>query len=369
MSSIDTIINPKTGKKTYRVRYRDPHTKAGRSKTFSLQRQAKKFKTELDADIESGAWVDPDRKKVKLREVVEQMVKHADTDGTRSVRQYTLDNLGRLGDISVGRAQRSDVKDWLLELTTEGRPWMDGKTIARSSARTCLIVVKAAYNQCVSDGVLHRSPAKGVQVPQSDLIPITRDTLLTPEQVKLIREKASPVVGRMILFCASTGVRPGELGGLRIRSVDLARQEVHITEQSTRKSKPWAWKPLKTGPKAVRTIPVPARAIEAVKEQLEVRGDARPDEPLFLTRRGGQFTTGSFDEQFGTACDRAGLTDIYTPRDLRHFYASALIQDGRNPKTVQLRLGHANSKITLDTYTHLWPGEDHSTRDAIDKLL
>jgi integrase len=355
------------GKKTYIVRYEDP-TGAERSKSFSLLRQAKKFKTEVDGELESGAWVDPDRKKVKLREVVEQMVRHADNEGTRNVRQYTLDNLGRLGHISVGQAQRSDVRDWLLELTT-GRPWADGKVIARSSARTCLIVVKAAYNQCVHDGVLLRSPAKGVQVPESDTIPITRDMLLTPDEVRLIQEKASPVVGRMILFCASTGLRPGELGGLRVRSVDLGRRELHVTEQVGRKGKPWNWKPLKTGPKAVRTLPLPRSATEVVQKQLEVRDGAQKDEPLFLTRKGGQFTASSFGEAFGTACDRAGLTDVFTPRDLRHFYASALIQDGRNPKTVQARLGHANSKITMDTYTHLWPGEDHSTRDAIDRLL
>ena len=54
---------------------------------------------------------------------------------------------------------------------------------------------------------------------------------------------------------------------------------------------------------------------------------------------------------------------------LRHYYGSLLIRYGESVKTVQARLGHATAAETLDTYSHIWPGSDDRTRDAIDNVL
>jgi len=59
----------------------------------------------------------------------------------------------------------------------------------------------------------------------------------------------------------------------------------------------------------------------------------------------------------------------FTSHDLRHFYASALIAGGASVKQVQERVGHASAVITLETYSHLWPGDDDRTRDVMDAAL
>ena len=55
--------------------------------------------------------------------------------------------------------------------------------------------------------------------------------------------------------------------------------------------------------------------------------------------------------------------------DLRHYFASLPIADGADVKTVQARLRHASAKTTLDTYGHIWPNRDESTRAAVDAVL
>ena len=52
--------------------------------------------------------------------------------------------------------------------------------------------------------------------------------------------------------------------------------------------------------------------------------------------------------------------------DLRHFYASALIRAGLNPKVVAERLGHADASMTLKVYAHLWPDDEDRSRQAVD---
>jgi len=55
--------------------------------------------------------------------------------------------------------------------------------------------------------------------------------------------------------------------------------------------------------------------------------------------------------------------------DLRHYLASLLIASGADVKVVQARMRHASAKTTLDTYGHLWPDSDESTRPAIDAVI
>ena len=62
----------------------------------------------------------------------------------------------------------------------------------------------------------------------------------------------------------------------------------------------------------------------------------------------------------------AGLPTSANCHGLRHFYAS---QFGESVKTVQVRLGHASTSETLDTYSYLWPDSEDCGRRAIDEVL
>lgn len=62
------------------------------------------------------------------------------------------------------------------------------------------------------------------------------------------------------------------------------------------------------------------------------------------------------------AREQVGLPDGFSFHDLRHHFASLLIASGLDVKVVQARLRHASAKTTLDTYGHLWPDRDDSSR-------
>jgi integrase len=64
-----------------------------------------------------------------------------------------------------------------------------------------------------------------------------------------------------------------------------------------------------------------------------------------------------------------GLPKGVRYHDLRHYFASLLIAHEADVKTVQARLRHRSAKTTLDTYGHLWPDKDESTKAVIDALV
>ncbi len=64
-----------------------------------------------------------------------------------------------------------------------------------------------------------------------------------------------------------------------------------------------------------------------------------------------------------------GLPEQFSFQDLRHYFASVLIADGADIKTVQARMRHALASTTLSTYPHLWPDADESTRSTIGAVI
>ena len=77
----------------------------------------------------------------------------------------------------------------------------------------------------------------------------------------------------------------------------------------------------------------------------------------------------AFGDLWRSAVKGAGLPDGTRFRDLRHFYASALIDANLKPKVIQARLGHATIAETMDTYGHLFPGSEDLGRGAVDDAL
>ncbi|GAA4697978.1 tyrosine-type recombinase/integrase [Nocardioides nanhaiensis] len=111
-------------------------------------------------------------------------------------------------------------------------------------------------------------------------------------------------------------------------------------------------------------VPVGSVVVEALAAHLATYPS---DGPLFTDELGEPLRYRRWRTVAEGAARAAGV-DV-TAHDLRHFYASALIAGGASVKQVQERLGHASAVITLQTYAHLWPGDDDRTRDVMDAVL
>jgi integrase len=96
----------------------------------------------------------------------------------------------------------------------------------------------------------------------------------------------------------------------------------------------------------------------------------RAYETLLTGETGRQLSPWAIERAMRKARSKAmGLPAGFRYHDLRHYFASLLIADGADVKTVQARLRHASAKTTLDTYGHIWPDRDESTRAAVDAVL
>jgi integrase len=120
-------------------------------------------------------------------------------------------------------------------------------------------------------------------------------------------------------------------------------------------------------PEISRT-PIPVG--QSLALQLSAHMKKWPGETLLTGADGGQLSPWALERAVRTARKKVeGLPAGFRYHDLRHYFASLLIAHGADVKIVQARLRHGSAKTTLDTYGHLWPDKDASTKAVIDAVV
>jgi integrase len=322
------------------------------TKSFARQADAKQWIISREGLKPSGGRVD----NLTVDQAFRQRLHDPDlAASTLSARRNVYRDLGRLRHMKVGAVTPADVKLWRLELL-EGREWAGNKPLASSTVANYLGQLSAMFNEAVEHGQIPRNPARRKRVRYSPPRVDPHD-LISEEHIKQLIDAAEGDLALMIRLGTVSGLRVGELCGLRCRNIRGGLVEVR--EQSAGRGKA-AWRPLKT-PSSIRDVPIPESVEKALQEHVEECGRA-PAEPLFVSKRGNQYRKDTAGAAWRWMAEQHNLPMTHSWHALRHYYATKLIQSGASVTTVQHRLGHAKPGVTLETYSHFWPGEDDRTR-------
>ena len=258
--------------------------------------------------------------------------------------------------------------------------------LTRSTIKNILAPVRAIYNQAIEDEIYTQSnPASKVgkfnkrEPGETKINPLNREEL-----AKLLKtaEKRMPHHYPALLCGARSGLREGELIALRPYDLDFNGRFINV-ERSISRGKVTTPKNGKTrrvdmSLQLTNTLDtlVAARKAEAVRRELEKPADERrePDGVIAGVMEDWLFIDPSNRRQldpnnmrkrvFYRCLDLAELRRVRF-HDLRHTYASLLIQQGESLVYVKDQLGHHSIQITVDTYGHLVPG---GNRQAVDRL-
>jgi integrase len=180
-----------------------------------------------------------------------------------------------------------------------------------------------------------------------------RPYVATTGQVWALYDAVPEGVRPAILLGAHAGLRLAEAAAIRVEDVDFVNGVVAPKTQ-------WLDKPLKSD--ISRTpIPIPKEMAHLLAEAIQL-GDGRF---LASDQWGNPAGPWTIERAIRACRETAGLTNDFRFHDLRHYFASLLIASGLDVKVVQTRLRHASAKTTLDTYGHLWPDKDDSSRAAV----
>ncbi|MEE3064591.1 MAG: tyrosine-type recombinase/integrase [Actinomycetota bacterium] len=95
-----------------------------------------------------------------------------------------------------------------------------------------------------------------------------------------------------------------------------------------------------------------------------------PSEMMVTNKRGKPCGPWTIDQAIhDVRSEIEGLPKTFAFHDFRHYFASQLIAEGADIQTVQARMRHDLASTTLNTYAHLWPDADESTRTAAGNVI
>ncbi|MPZ14301.1 MAG: tyrosine-type recombinase/integrase [Chloroflexi bacterium] len=171
-------------------------------------------------------------------------------------------------------------------------------------------------------------------------------------------------------LASMSGMRRGELVGLRWGDVDFEGASVHV-RRTVRKSGEVAEPKSQTGARRISLDSITVDALRVwrrrvMTEAAEYPGRSwEPDGWIWAWEDGGRVRPGYVTQAWVRIRRRLGLPDGVRLHDLRHGYATMALQRGVHPRVVQQRLGHSSVSTTLDVYSHVVEGMDRAAADLI----
>ncbi|MEX0805297.1 MAG: site-specific integrase [Candidatus Binatia bacterium] len=300
-----------------------------------------------------------------------------------------------LGDKPFLDVKRADIRELIAAKKDR---------FSQSTIRNIMAPVRGMYNQAIEDDSAARNPAARIgkhnkvskDKPKKKIDPLTREEIQV--FLKTASDKKYTHWYPLFLCACRTGLRMGELISLKGTDLDFNGRFVHVQRNLSRgkisatkngKDRKVDMSGMLAG---VLTELLSSRRSQALQEEMKKPGEERRDRDvvvnevmedwLFQTlvtarselarrrrpdaeaRGGSQLDPSNLRKVFNRLLIDAKLRRVRF-HDLRHSFASLLLQNGESPTYVKEQMGHSSINVTVDIYGHLVPG---GNRAAVDKL-
>lgn len=290
--------------------------------------------------------------------------RHGTVDNYRKITNSYI--LPRLGQMRLQELSPTHIKQLYSLLKEEGR--------GPRSVQAVHVVLHCALKQAVREGLLGRNPVDAVDRPRVEQ---TEFQILNEEQARQLLIAAVGTPFETIFYLAlTTGMRKGELLGLKWTDLDLEKGSILVQRQLQQVG--WGGSTLvppktKSGRRQIKLGHATLAQLEIHRERQELlkaaAGDQWQETGLIFTTRIGTFVDQSkLSREFKSLLKKAGLP-IIRFHDLRHTSISFLLEMGTPLNTVQRRAGHSKASVTADVYGHAMAGSQNEAAERIEELV
>ena len=219
------------------------------------------------------------------------------------------------------------------------------KELTKSSVGRKLAAIRSLFRFLLRRGMIEKNPAELVSTPKKEKklpfhLNIDEITTLVeaPRAAELLPSRDRAILETLY----SSGLRVSELTGLDVGGIDLAAGSVRVFGKGGKE----------------RIVPLGSKAVKALEEYLQLRGNPGIKAPLCVNSRGGRLTRRSVARIVDRYMLHLETMKKASPHTLRHTFATHLLEGGADLRSIQEMLGHA-SLSTTQKYTHV----------SIDRLL
>lgn len=339
--------------------------------THVTRREAEAHLTQLLTQVQAGGGVPPTR--LRVGEYLAQWIKDyaAGSVAPTTLASYSMiirrHLTPALGHIPLARLTVQEIQGYLSHKLSEG---LSSTTLLHHHR-----LLREALKHAVRWGLLIRNPAEWADPPRARR---TEMHVWDEEQVRLFLAEArrSSACYPLYLAAVLTGMRQGELLGLRWLDVNFALETATVQQTLYRLGGQQLWRHPKTATSR-RTIALPPGLLAELRRiqtaQIEFKrllgAQYEVHDLVFCQPNGKPLHAHNITQRdFRRIIERAGLPRIRF-HDLRHCHATHLLRTGTNPKVVSERLGHSTPAFTLSVYSHVLPGMQREAARWLEATL
>ena len=362
----------KDGTKRYyfEVSYKNEKGKYSKIKKrgFTSSTLAKQAMRDVESALNKGNYIKP--VKLTYREFMEKWMGIKQTNvkkNTYGTYKGLIDRhiLPEIGHVEVAKLNAMLIEEFYAKLIRAGK-------LSDGNVQKIHTIIKDSLNKAVVWDLILKNPAAQVERPK-----VSKKEIKVWEnpEIDIFLEAAKVYRYRTaFLLALTTGMRQGEILGLRWKDIDFKKSTLSIVQTLSHDGKE-----LSIGAKTTagnRVIAIDRNTLSELskhrakqKEEMMANRNVYTDLDLVFCRTlGTQLPPRDLSKCFERAMFKAKVKKIRF-HDMRHTHATLLLLQNVNPKIVSERLGHANVRITLDTYSHLLPNMQADTAEAFGKIF
>ena len=304
-----------------------------------LKEECGRTAEKLKPDMPFGEWID-------------FWYKYFSSPKLRPTTQATYENriyghiIPSVGKIPLSKLTQNDLQQFYAKLKRTGRKKdveTKGTSVSDRMVRSCHALCRSSLEKALEEGLITRNPSIGCKLPpkkNGEMKVLTQN-----EIVRLLNQAYDEGYYEMFLLELTTGMRRGEILGLKWRDLNLETGELNIKRQLTTKGI--------SVPKtksSIRTVLLPPDMLDLLREMKKTAKydwifpspvkEGEPRNPTAITKR------------FRLMLKRAHCKHVRF-HDLRHTFATMALENGMDVKTLSAMIGHVSSETTLNIYSHV----------------
>ena len=217
------------------------------------------------------------------------------------------------------------------------------------------ITLYCMFSDAVENDVIHKNPVTKAVKYNIGKEPKKVRALTIDEQKKFLEVAEKSSNYNQFAFILQTGLRTGELIGLKWSDIDWEKHVVHIQRSMEYRYSVGEWRIGEPKSKSgYRDVPLTEEAIAILKRQKEKLREIKVinmqfKEHVFLCRKGEPTKNSAYDTTLFKLCDKAGI-ERFSMHVLRHTMATRCIEGGMRPKTLQVKIGRASCRERVCLY-------------------
>lgn len=363
--------------KPWKVRYRGPGGRVGKQleASFKLKEQADDFAKKVERDKAIGTYIDPKQTGRLFSDVWKEWVaagmrEPSTLSSYDSIYRNHLEKV--FGSRPIGSITSKDIAEWKRD---------QDERAAASTAHHRMVVLKTIFRYAHETEVIPRNPALN-QRQRGRAVPIARQVkpteIPTTGEVQALFEAMRGPLKASIWIQAGSGARVGESLAVSRTSLKATPGLLRLWQQLTThgvnegKGRGAAFKDELKWSRQGRVTPLSYTVQQAIDRHLEEFGTWGEHGWLFQSPKyaGQPISFKSYADHWSKALEKAGLKGSgYTPKSLRHYFASVCIAGGVPLYEVAQWMGHSSTRVTETTYAHLLADAPNRTMDAVEVAI